>query len=102
MPRKLLGIHLICRDGLNVQELGRGRFKSGYWSRISEQSASSAEYLALHNQKNLPSYKQGIIESYERLNDDENRIIFYVKATPEPREWVGLGTGEKGYSWSED
>ena len=101
MPRKVLGIHLICRDGLNVEELGGGRFKSGYW-KISEQAARSAEYLALHNQKNLSSYKQGIIESYERLNEDGNRIIFYVKETPETREWVGPGTGEKGYCWSAD
>lgn len=97
MSRRVVGIHLVCRGGTNLEELGDGCFKSGYW-KIAEQSASTAEYLALHENKNTPSYKQGIIKSYERYED---RLIFYVKETETPKEWVGDGTGEKGYLWSE-
>ncbi|MEL7035765.1 MAG: hypothetical protein AAFO04_09145 [Cyanobacteria bacterium J06592_8] len=83
---------------LHVEDLGDGRFKTGYW-KISEAAANTAHYLALHNQKNLPSYKQGIIDNYERSDD---RTIFYVRETDKPMEWVGNGTGEKGYLWSEN
>lgn len=38
-----------------------------------------------------------MIEKYERCGD---RIVFYVKETQEAQEWVGAGTGEKGYFWS--
>ncbi|MFM6397848.1 MAG: hypothetical protein ACKPFF_14345 [Planktothrix sp.] len=100
MARKVLGIHLVCRNGLNIEELGDGRFKSGYW-KVSEQAADTALYLALHDQKNSLSYKQGIIESWEHYDGDGDRIIFYVKEFDRPLEWVGDGTGEKGYCWSE-
>lgn len=100
MDRKLLGIHLVCRNGFNVEELGDGRFKSGYW-KVSEEAANTALYLALHNLKNISSYKQGTIESWERSNTHNGRIIFYVKETEEPLEWQGDGTGEKGYYWSD-
>ncbi len=101
MARKVLGIHFVCRNGLNVEELGDGRFKSGDW-KVSEQVANTALYLALHDQKDNSSYKQGIIESWEHSDDDSNRIIFYVKKFDRPLEWVGDGTGEKGYCWSEN
>lgn len=100
MARKVSGIHLVCRNGLNVEELAGGRFKSGYW-KVSEEAANTAQYLALHNQKNISSYKQGTIESWERSEAHNGRIIFYVKETEEPLEWRGDGTGEKGYYWSD-
>jgi hypothetical protein len=100
MSRRVLGIHLVCRGGTNLEELGDGWFKTGYW-KIGEQPASTAEYLALHENKNTPSYKQGIIKSYERWFQSPDRLIFYVKETETPKEWVGDGTGEKGYLWSE-
>lgn len=99
MSRQVVGIHLVCRQGLHVEELEDGWFKTGYW-KISDEAASTAKYLALHENKNLPSYKQGIIQSYEPSTD--NRKIFYVKETEQPKEWVGAGTGEKGYLWSEE
>lgn len=101
MPNKVVGIHLICHQGLNVKNLGNGYFKSGHW-KIAEIHAKTAHYLALHESKNQPSYKQGIIESWERSEEHPDRIIFYVKATDEPKEWVGGGTGEKGYLWSDE
>ncbi len=96
MDKKVVGIHLVCRQGLNVEDLGNGKFKSGHW-KISESSARTAQYLALHESKNQPSYRQGIIESWERSEERPDRLIFYVKATNEPKEWVGGGAGEKGF-----
>ena len=100
MARRVLGIHLVCRNGVKIEELEDGRFKSGDW-KVSEQVADTALYLALHEQKNLDSYKQGIIESWERDDGDGGRIVFYVKELDRRLEWVGDGTGEKGYCWSE-
>ena len=101
MPKKVVGIHLVCRKGLSVEDLGNGYFKSGHW-KIAESSAKTAQYLALHESKNQSSYKQGIIEKWKGSEERPDRIIFYVKATDEPKEWVGDGTGEKGYFWSDE
>ncbi|MEA5470684.1 hypothetical protein [Spirulina sp. 06S082] len=101
MSRRVIGIHLVCRGGENVKDIGDGRFKSGYW-KISEEVARNAEYLALHENKNTPSYIQGAIEGYGRIDDGSDRIFFYVRKTSEPKSWVGGGTGEKGYLWSDD
>jgi hypothetical protein len=100
MP-KVLGIHLICHNNLNVEDLENGYFKSGHW-KIAERHPNTAQYLALHESKNQQSYRQGIIESWERCSERLDRITFYVKATNEPVESKGGGTGEKGYFWSDD
>jgi len=104
--RKVLEIHVICHKNLNVKDLGHGYFKSGNW-RVAECHAKRAKlekdvYLALHESKNQPSYRQGIIEDWEGCSEEPKRIIFEVKATDEPMEWKGGGTGEKGYFWSDD
>lgn len=101
MPREVVGIHLICRNNLNVEDFGNGVFKSGQW-KIAEHRANTARYLALHEGKNQLSYRQGAIERWERSPESPDRLIFYVKATDEPMEWKGKGTGEKGYCWSDD
>lgn len=101
MAKKVLGIHLVCRQGLNVEELGNGYFKSGHW-KIAEIRANTAQYLALHESKNQLSYKQGIIENWQRSEERPDRITFYVKATDEQKEWVGGGAGEKGYFWFDE
>lgn len=101
MAKKVLGIHLVCHQGLNVKDLANGYFKSGDW-KIAEDHAKTAQYLALHERKNQPSYKQGIIETWEYSEEHPDRIIFYVKATDEEKEWVGGGAGEKGFFWSDE
>ncbi len=101
MAKKVLGIHLVCRQDLNVEHLENGYFKSGDW-KIAERHARTAQYLALHETKNQQSYRQGIIESWERSEEHPDRIIFCVKATNEPKEWVGSQAGEKGYCWSDE
>lgn len=101
MPKRLVGIHLVCRNGLDVEDLENGYFKSGHW-KIAEIHARTAQYIALHESKNQPSYKQGRIKTWERSKERPDRIIFYVKATDEQKEWMGGGAGEKGYFWSDE
>ncbi len=101
MAQKVVGIHLVCRKDLSVKDLANRYFKSGNW-KIAESTASTAQYIALHESKNQPSYRQGMIESWERSEERPDRIIFFVKATDEPKEWMGNGAGEKGYFWSDE
>lgn len=101
MTKKVVGIHLVCRKDLNVEDLDDGYFKSGYW-KIAERHARTAQYLALHESKSQQSYRQGVIEDWKRSEERPNRIIFYIKATDELKEWVGGGSGEKGYFWSDE
>ncbi len=65
MTKNVVGIHLICRLDLNVEDFSNGHFKSGYW-KISERHARTAQYLALHESKSQQSYRQGVIEDWER------------------------------------
>jgi hypothetical protein len=105
MP-KVSEIHVICHDNLNVQELENGHFKSGDWV-VAECHCHKAKldkdvYFALHETKKQPSYRQGIIQNWERCPENPKRIIFEVKPTKEPMEWQGRAAGEKGYCWSDD
>ena len=58
-------------------------------------------YVALHQTKSEPSYRQGIIKDW-RKDKDNGRIWFLLEPTQEPYLWVGSGAGEKGYYWSGD
>lgn len=99
MTKQVIEIHLICRNYLNVEDSSDGYFYSGYW-KIAERHAKTAQYLALHESKTHQSYKQGLIEDWELSQERPGRIRFHVKTTDTPYEWVGGGSGEKGYYWS--
>lgn len=101
MTKQVIGIHLVCRNSLNVTDSRDGYFYSGYW-KIAEHHAKTAQYLALHESKAQQSYKQGVIKDWELSEQRPGRIIFHVKTTDTPYEWVGGGTGEKGYYWSDE
>jgi hypothetical protein len=100
MSKKVIGMHFVCRNSANIEELGDGWFKSGHW-KVSEEHAKTAEYIALHETKTAPSYKQGNIKDYVLGPHGNGRFTFYVKETHESRDWCGDGTGEKGYLWTE-
>ena len=51
MPREVVGIHLVCRQGFDVEDLENGYFKSGHW-KILESRARTAKYIALHESRN--------------------------------------------------
>ncbi len=99
--KEVIGIHLVCRNALNVEDLGDGRFKTGNW-KIHEKRANTGKYIALHNYRKDLSYMQGVIERWEPSEERPGRLVFYVKSTDNSRKWEGRGTGEKGFLWSEE
>lgn len=114
-PRDVVtGYHFVCAQDRGVTDRGDGRFWSGSWvvaSRVAEDSVRFGAYLALHETKSRPSYRQGRVLNcrtalrgmVERLPDGgdvtEEGIEFLVQSTDQPYDWVGTGTGEKGYLW---
>jgi hypothetical protein len=111
------GYHFVCARGRGVTDIGEGRFWSGSWVVAENNARNSAQrsvYLALHESKAEPSYRQGKIVDYRRsprdmVSDDETGdapktekgIEFLVEETSKAYEWVGDGAGEKGYRWAE-
>ena len=100
--------HFVCRDGEGVRDNGDGTFQSGDWV-VSEVHCEPARrygaLLALHETKDEPSYRQGVIVGWEPIvkseYGDTQRVRFTVKSIDTPLEWVGGGSGEKGYAWAE-
>ena len=97
--------HFVCRDDRGVTFNPDGTFWSTSWVVSEEVLKKSLEYgakLALHNSKAEPSYRQGMIKDYRRIDDFtdgevESRIDFLVVSGDAPLDWAGSGTGEKGY-----
>lgn len=111
----VIGYHFVCERDRGVTVLDDGRFKSGSWVVAEdkvEQSIRHGAYLALHESKADPSYRQGKIVGYQTternmLRKDETKpqtrtgIEFLVEATDQSYDWVGDASGEKGYKWSD-
>ncbi|MFC5586630.1 hypothetical protein ACFPOD_16055 [Nitratireductor kimnyeongensis] len=104
------GYHFVCADERGVTVDAPNRFRSKSWVVAEHRVIDSIRhgaYLALHESRNEPSYRQGKIVGYE-LTDREfmgkhnTGIEFIVEADDRKREWVGDGTGEKGYLWSDN
>jgi hypothetical protein len=103
------GYHFVCaRDrGVTVQD--NGMFSSGSWKvsrAVAELSLRYGAYIALHESKDLDSYRQGqivgfIIADREMVDKENLGIEFIARTTSEPRKWVGAGSGEKGYLWTQ-
>ncbi len=101
----VVGYHFVCKGDRGVTLLPAGRFKSGSWVVSEEQVKRSLEYgayLALHESKTEPSYRQGHIAGYElkerdMLNEEDfepqtkHGVEFLVEATAEsvPVGWRG-------------
>ena len=104
------GYHFVCSDDQGVTVDAANRFRSKSWVVAEHnvvESISHGAYLALHESKSEPSYRQGIIIGYEVtsrdfVGKDNTGIEFLVEADDTRREWVGEGTGEKGYLWSDN
>jgi hypothetical protein len=102
------GYHFVCSKGRGVHEDNDGQFRSGSWV-VAEanviESLRYGAYLALHENKNEPSYRQGQIVGYKQIprdmiDKDNVGVEFAVRETGNPYQWVGAGAGEKGYRWS--
>jgi hypothetical protein len=96
---RVVGLHFVCRGALNVRDLPDGTFESGVWV-VADQHARTAEYIALHESRSMPSYRQGRILGYRRVvHEGRTRLIFHVQPGPKTLPWVGEGSGEKGYCY---
>lgn len=102
----VIELHFVCRRGESVEEDGPGHFWSGDWWVDEEHARLAARVgakLALHEEKSLPSYRQGDIIDWRQVVSDnpENthrlRVRFRVAETDQPLAWAGKGSGEKGY-----
>jgi hypothetical protein len=110
------GYHFVCARDRGVNPAEPGHFWSGSWVVAEANVRNSLKhdaYLALHESKSDPSYRQGRILNYRRSLRDmlptdapgaesrrEEGIEFLVHETNEPYTWVGGGAGEKGYRWT--
>jgi hypothetical protein len=109
------GYHFVCGRDRGVTQASDGKFWSGSWV-VAEANAKNSlkygAYLALHESRSEASYRQGQILDFRRSprnmlggkQGEETRIEegieFLVQETNESYDWVGEGTGEKGYRWT--
>lgn len=95
--RRVVEMHFVCRDNLNVTDFGDGTFETGVWY-VSSEAAQSVRTVALHQDKNSRSYRQGrVIGRRPTLYRGQARHIFLVRDDGRPMAWSGGGSGEKGY-----
>jgi hypothetical protein len=105
----VLEYHFVCAGDRGVTSETDGTFRTGSWIVAQEQvdaSLKGGALVALHEARDLPSYRQGTILGYQvsapdAFDKDNRRIEFHVQPTPEALAWAGNGVGEKGYRWSD-
>jgi hypothetical protein len=104
----VIGYHFVCQADHGVQFNEDGTFSSGSWAVTERNVLNSLKYgayLALHNSKSEPSYRQGRVVGYQKTTRSmveskiEEGIEFRVRPEDSPYTWVGGGSGEKGYKW---
>ena len=92
-------MHFVCRDDLNVTENEDGTFETGFW-KVSSKWAGTGLTIALHQDRQSPSYRQGQVLSVKScIYNGHSRLIFVVRPSKESLPWTGKGTGEKGYRY---
>lgn len=97
MARRVVEMHFVCRDDLNVTDFGNGTFETGFWF-VSAEAARTVRTVALHQDKVSPSYRQGqVIGRRTTIYEGKPRFIFRVRDDRRPLAWGGGGSGEKGY-----
>jgi hypothetical protein len=83
-----VGIHFVCRNDVGVTILNHGRFQSRAW-RVAETTASTAEYIALHQGQGERSYRQGRIVAYDRDAEHPDRFVFTCDPEDTSLPWPG-------------
>lgn len=98
MPR-VLSMHFICREDLNVVVFDDHTFETGFWL-VAEEHARSVRTLALHANRTSLSYRQGrVIGRRPVEHQGKVRWVFRVLEDGRPTPWEGGGAGEKGFGW---
>ncbi len=97
MARRVVEMHFVCRDDLNVTDFGDGTFETGVWY-VAAEAARTVRMVALHQDKFSPSYRQGtVIGRRTTMYQGKARYVFRVRDDGKPLRWAGGGSGEKGY-----
>ena len=85
MARHVVEMHFVCRDDLNVTDLGDGTFETGVWA-VSAEAAFSVRTVALHQDKATPSYRQGrVIGRTTQLY--QGVLVFSAGEDKDPSSW---------------
>lgn len=88
-----VGIHLLCRDDLGVTELEDGTFETRAW-RVDEKWLHSAAYVALHQRKSEPSYRQGRLIEFRVDAERSDRYLLVVEPEGASVQWPGSQRGQ--------
>ena len=107
----VIGFHFVCGNDRGVTVNPDGTFSTGTWvvnKGHADRALKLKGYVALHSKRGIPSYRQGTIKAWRLVDREkqygdlpakiESGIEFLVQPTDEPYNWVGEGTGEKGYA----
>jgi hypothetical protein len=110
----VVGFHFVCANDKGVMQNPDGTFWSGTWvvNRAHVDRAIEVKgYFALHSSKSELSYRQGVIKAWRKAERErqygeqptkvEVGIDFLIEPTSEPYQWIGTGSGEKGYNWAD-
>jgi hypothetical protein len=110
----VIGFHFVCDRGRGVTKESERTVWTGTWvvdKMHAEKAAKNGAYVALHAAKSEPSYLQGTVIDW-RVNKRERQyaegqpaksdtgIDFLIEITNMAYQWVGDGSGEKGYAWA--
>ena len=93
-------IHVVCRDLKNTKNRDDGLVESGFWV-VSPKHRQSVTRIYLHQRKSEESYCQGnVVGIHLVIVDGKSRTVFIIHADDHSKEWVGGGSGEKGYEYN--
>lgn len=109
----VVGFHFVCAQEKGVTRNSDGTVWTGTWvvDKIhAERAARIGAYVALHTAKSEPSYLQGVVKDWRKMEREQEYadgrpvkiefgVDFLLEMTNEPYGWNGDGSGEKGYVW---
>ena len=100
----VVGFHFVCKGDYEVTLEDDGSFRSGVWAVDSDHCDPAIElggYVALHDNKQALSYRQGKIIGWTRKERSKGStamgVEFHLLPLSEPVRWYGRGSGERGY-----
>ena len=100
----VVGFHFVCQNDYEVKFLPDGSFWSGVWAVDQEHcdpAIAMNGYVALHESKSQPSYRQGLIVNWKleprTKGAKQLGVSFHLTPLTDALDWFGSGSGEKGY-----
>jgi addiction module HigA family antidote len=91
-PVPRAGIHVVCCDDEGITLLSDGRFESRTWA-VSDPNTKAIDYIALHQQRGLPSYRQGRVIGIRRDTARPERFVFVCEPESTRLPWPGSARG---------